>query len=127
MTQIIQQDFSISMTIVLGLGTQDSRWVQGRDDGRKTFRLLDLAVGLRDFERGTKQGLSSDRPKADDQPGMHNFQFCLKPGAASMDLLYAGLFVNAELSARLPFEMLDGIGDVNFSAIDTGFFQAFIE
>ncbi len=35
-----------------------------------------------------------------------------------MDLAHAGLFVDSEFSAWFPFEVLDGIGDINFAPID---------
>jgi hypothetical protein len=41
--------------------------------------------------------------------------FRVKPGPARVDFGAARLFVNATLAARLPFEMLDGIGDEVFS------------
>src|ERR1700687_158661 len=44
-----------------------------------------------------------------------------------MDLFHAGLLMNAKFAARLPFEVLHGIGDIDFAAIDVGLFQTFIE
>ncbi len=44
-----------------------------------------------------------------------------------MDLLHAGLLVNAQLAARLPIEMLDGIGYVDLLPIDLHLFQALIQ
>ena len=44
-----------------------------------------------------------------------------------MDLLHAGLFVNAQLAARLPLEMLDGVGYIHLLPIDLRFFQALIQ
>ena len=44
-----------------------------------------------------------------------------------MNLLHAGLFVNAQLAARFPFEMLDGVGYIHLLPIDLHIFQALIE
>ncbi len=73
---------------------------------------------LRDAEGPAKQSLSRGGAEADDQGRFNGFEFSIKPGTAGGDFAGAGLLVDATLAAGLPFEMLDGISDVDLLAVD---------
>ncbi|HLH35859.1 MAG TPA: hypothetical protein VKX41_14390 [Alloacidobacterium sp.] len=43
-----------------------------------------------------------------------------------MDFFHVGFLMDAALSSRPPLEVLDGIRDIDFSAVNVGFLKAFI-
>lgn len=54
-------------------------------------------------------------------------EFLLEPVAACVDFALRGGFMHAPLTARLPFEMLDGIRYEHGAARDAGFAQSIVE
>lgn len=48
-------------------------------------------------------------------------------GADGGDFCGVGFFMDAAFPAGFPLEMLDGVGDVNFFAVDAGFYQRVVE
>ena len=74
-----------------------------------------------DTEIFSQQSVGGGRPQAHDHRRMSHFDFCFQPGTASPDLGIASLFVNASLPSfgRNPIEMLDYIGDINLSTVDS--------
>jgi len=89
--------------------------------------MEDAAAVLRDVERFTEEGLGGGGAEADDHFRLNLFQFGIEPGAAGGDFAGAGSFMEAAFAARLPFEVLDGVGDVDFVAVDAGFGEAAVE
>ena len=55
MPQVIQKNIRIPITIFRGASTQNRRWMDRRNDGRKALTVLKFAVGLRDLESGAEQ------------------------------------------------------------------------
>jgi hypothetical protein len=53
--------------------------------------------------------------------GAHDGDFGFEPWPARCDLGRIWLFVNAALASRLPFEVLHGVGDVNFGSVNSRF------
>ena len=72
---------------------------------------LDVLAGQRARRGGAER---------DDEPGLDQVQFEIEPPAAMFDLVAVRLLVDAALAARLEFEMLHGIGDVDALAVDAG-------
>jgi hypothetical protein len=58
---------------------------------------------------------------------MDGGNFGVEPGAARGNFGGIWFFVDATFAARLPLEMFDGVGYVNFFAIDAGFDERVIE
>ena len=54
----------------------------------------------------------------DDDVRLHRLDLAFDPLAAGVDLALRRGLVQAALAAQLPFEMLDGIGDVEMLAVD---------
>ena len=77
-----------------------------------------------DPERGTENRLRRGRSETDEQFRLHDSQFGFHPRPAGGDLARVRFLMDAPFAARLPFEMLHGIGDINVVAIDPRFFQA---
>lgn len=94
---------------------------------RKTLVVEDAAAVLGDAERFAEEGLGGGSAEADDHFRLNFFQFGVEPGAAGGDFAGAGLFMEAAFAARFPFEVLDGIRDVDFVAVDAGFDEAVVE
>ncbi len=112
--------------VVVG-GAQNRRRVDGGEDGRQAGRKEGLAAILRDAKGAAEESLGGSGAEADDHFRLDLLEFGVEPGAAGGDFAGAGLLVDAALAARLPFEMLDGIGDVDVVAIDAGVGEAAIE
>ena len=66
-------------------------------------------------------------PSAKKQPRLQDRAFLIEPPAATFDLIGIRALVQATLSARLEFEVLDGVGDEYFAAIDTRFLDRLVE
>src|SRR2546423_6978056 len=86
-----------------------------------------FAAMLGDAELWSEDRLRGRRAERDDQVGLHDFYFRLEPRLTRGDFARAGLGMDSAFSARLPFEMLDGVGDVDFGTIDAGLFKSPIE
>src|SRR5207249_9595351 len=70
------------------------------------------------FRSGAKESLAGGRSEADKQPGFNQAQLRFEPGPAGGDFARVGFLMDSPLPARLPFEMLDRICDVNLVPID---------
>src|SRR5215475_10083041 len=100
--------------------------MQCRHNRRKSWRVLNLSVVLRDAERRSEQSLGRGCSERNDQLWMHGFEFRVEPWSTGGDLLHGWLFVDAHLAARLPLEVLDRICDIDFAAIDLSFFKSLV-
>jgi hypothetical protein len=106
---------------------EDGRGMDSSEDGRQVRWVEDFAVILGDAECAAEQRLGGRGAEADDERWMDGFNFGIEPGAAGGHFASAGLLMNAPLATRLPFEMLDGIRDVDGVAIDAGLDEAAVE
>src|SRR5690348_14819153 len=118
LAQVVEEDGCVPLAVFMGTSAENGRRVEGGEDGRKALGLLHFAVLLCDPELWAEQRLRGGGSKADDQVGSHGFKLRIEPRAAGVDLLHAGLFVDAQLAARLPSKMLDRVGDEDLPAID---------
>ena len=71
--------------------------------------------------------LAAVAPSADDDVRLHRLDLAFDPLVAGVDLALRRGLVQAALAAQLPFEMLDGIGDVEMLAVDAGGLERLIE
>ncbi len=101
--------------------------MDGGDDGRVSGKLDGAAARLGDAKGAAQQGLRRGCSEADDQFRAHGFDLGVEPWAAGGDFVRVRFLVNSQLAARLPLEVLDGIGDVGGCAIDAGCLHAGIE
>src|SRR5205823_778750 len=98
------------------------------DDARRPGVVVNrLAAMLRDAEGVAHDGLAGGGAEHHNHVGLDHLDLGLEPGLARGDLTRAGLGMNAALSARLELEMFDGVGDVNFRAIDADSIKRLIE
>lgn len=81
---------------------------------------------LRDPEARAQQRLRRDSAQADNQSRTNCFQLSIQPRPACADLPHTRLLVDANLAARLPSKMLDGVGHIDFAPVDLRLFQAFV-
>lgn len=116
-----------AMAVLVGLGSQDGGGVEGSDDGRQASGMLELAVRFGDLEFGAEEGLGSYGSEADDEFRTDGFDLGFEPRAAGVDFFHAGFLMDAEFAAGFPFEVFDGVGDVDLAAIDAGVFEALVE
>ena len=84
-------------------------------------RLDELASMLRRAKIAPQKRLCCRRSKAHKHLGTNGRDFRIKPGPASGNFGGVGLFMDPPFSARLPFEMLYGIRNVDLLTINTGF------
>jgi hypothetical protein len=112
--------------LVVG-GAEDGGGVNGGHEVRGDGGVEEFAAVLRDAEVAAEEGLCGGGTEAHDDLGLEESDFGVEPNAAGGNLERVGFFVDAALAAKLPFEMLDGVGDVGLAAVDAGFFQGSVE
>lgn len=127
LSQILHKGLRVAFTIFRCAGAQDRGRMHGCNHGRQVASLLKLATGARNSEAWTHQGLGRSRTQAYDQLGADALHLSLKPGPAGFDLVQARLLVQAQFSARLPFEVFDGVCDVYAPAIDARLYQTLVQ
>src|SRR5712691_11019711 len=93
----------------------------------RDWRYQDLAALARDAEGWAENGLRGGRSETNEDAWPNESQFRFQPWPAGRDLARVWLFVNAAFPARLPFEVLHCVSEVNFVAVDPGFFERAIE
>src|SRR4051812_5791245 len=98
-----------------------------RGDEAQSCLVDDLSASLRHLERPSQQRLRGRCAKADDHLRSNGVNFGIEPRTAGRDLDRVRLLVNAALAARLPLEVLHGIGDVHLLSIDAGLYERFVE
>lgn len=114
---------------LFGLGlrhTKDRGGMNGRRDG-PVFSRKDLAAVLCEAKLQPQQILGGGRSEADNHLRLHGLNLHFEPGAAGRYFEGIRLFVEPHLAPWFPLEMLHCIGDVHFTAIDSGGLQAFIQ
>src|SRR5690242_10765757 len=89
--------------------------------------LNPLAPHLCNSEIAAKQTLRRSRAQANQYPRLRQYQLRPKPGIASRDLRSLRFLVQSPFSLGLPFEVLDGIGYVDSTAIDTRFIKGLVQ
>ena len=85
------------------------------------------AALLEDLEFGVDEGLGGGVAEGDDDFGLHFKDFGEDPGFAVMDFFFAGFVVEAALALGFKFEVFDGVGEVEFLAVEAGFFEGLVE
>ena len=99
---------------------------RGRHGGsERGFQKLTAVLGH--AKLAPKQGLRGGGSHTNYHLRTHDGNFGVKPWPACRNLRGIRLFVNAALASRLPFEVLYGIGDVNFGSINSRFNQGAVE
>ena len=71
----------------------------------------------RDRHASPSQGAAGGCSQRDGELRLDLIQFALNPPSAMVDLGIVGRLVNTALTARLVFEVLDRVGDVNARAV----------
>ena len=87
---------------------------------------LETALGEH-FELGVDEGLGGSGSEGDDDLGFDLEDFSEHPRLAVVDFVFARLVVKTALGLRLKFEVFDGVGEVEFLAIETSFFEGLVE
>ena len=82
---------------------------------------------LRDPKIAAEKSLRRSGPQAYDDFGFECGDLGFEPRTARGDFGGAGFFVDAALAARFPLEMFDGVGDVDFPAVDASFGESGVE
>jgi hypothetical protein len=101
--------------------------VHGCHDMRCQRRFETFSAALRDPESAAKQRLRGGGAEANNDFGLEQGDLGIEPWPARGDFGRVWFFVDAAFSARFPFEVFDGIGDVGFVAIDAGLFECCIQ
>jgi len=89
---------------------------------------LEFSAMLGELEGFSEEGLGGRGSEADDDLGLKQLEFFKKPGTTGDDFGPAWFGVEPLFAAAfLPFEVLDGVGDVDGCAVDFGGNEGFIE
>src|SRR5436190_18899189 len=88
--------------------------------------IYDFPAVLHQLELRPHDRLRRRRAETDENLRLHGAQLGLEPGSARLDFRHARLFVDAPLAARLPFEMLDGVSNVDVVARDAGVLERLV-
>src|SRR6266853_1310449 len=95
------------------------RWLAGPLD--------ELAALHADAKVAAEQGLGRGRTQRDQQVRLHNRDFGIQPGTAGGDLSGVRSLVQATLALLLPFEVFDGVRDIDMPAVDARLFERLVE
>src|SRR5581483_5725678 len=125
--KIVGKTRHLGMTRLLVWRAQNRGRMHRREHERRERRGHERAPLRRHLELPPEQRLRRRRPKTDDRARFHELNFRIEPRTARRDLRRVRFLVNAALAARLPFEMLDDVGDVDRRAIDAGVDERAIE
>jgi len=106
---------------------QYRRRMNGGQHAGREIRWNRTPSVLRHPELPSEQRLRSRCPKTHQDPGLHEFNFGLKPWQTSLDLHGIRLRVDAPFSARFPLEVLDDIRHVSVGPCNTGFDQCLVK
>src|SRR5687768_15535580 len=82
---------------------------------------------LFDTHRNARYRANRSCAERDDNARSHGLNFVLQPAGASAHFLLMGPFVQPALSPRLPFEMLDRIGDKQLGPMDASLAQRIVQ
>ena len=74
-----------------------------------------------------EQRLGCGRAETHDNLRLNDADFRIEPWSARRDLARIWLLVQAPLSGRFPFEVLDGVGDLIIVTIDSNFIKDLVE
>src|SRR5579864_2041583 len=93
------------------------------------MRVDNLSPLPADTKVFSEQGLSGTRSRANQNLGLHNFEFRIEPWPAGFNFRIPRLFMDALFAPlrKRPFEVFDDVGNINIFSIDSGFCQRAIE
>ena len=98
------------------------------DDRRQVAgRIVHDAAAAQDAELRSQERLRSDRTHQHEHVGGDDVDLGAQPGPAGDDVGSQGTLVEPALAARLPAEVLDGVGQVDAAAIDARTFERIVE
>ena len=107
---------------------QDRRGVHGCDDRRQVAgRIVHDAAAAQDAELRSQERLRRDRAHQDEHVGRDDVDLGAQPRPAGDDVGSQRTLVEPALAARLPAEVLDGVGQVDAAAIDARTFERVVE
>src|SRR5688572_33460881 len=92
--------------------------MQGREDVGCERTADELPAGERDLEVLADHRTRRCGAHRDDDVRLYRVDLALEPLVAGVDLALRRRLVQTPLAAQLPFEVLDGVGDVEVRAID---------
>src|SRR5256886_2783758 len=93
----------------------------------QTGPLNELAALHAHAEVTAKQRLGRGRPQQDQQVRLDHRDFGIQPGTTGVDLSGIRLLVQATLALGLPFEVLDGVRDIDMRAVDARLLERLVE
>src|ERR1700704_1939214 len=99
----------------------------GRHHRWQTGPLDELATLQSHTEVAAEQRLRGGGAQEHEEVGLHHRDLGIEPGATGVDLGGIGLLVQATLALWLPFEVLDGVGDIDAAAIDPRLLERLVE
>src|SRR5258706_6419583 len=94
---------------------------------RAPRRRQQLPAVLHQLELRSQNRLRGDRAETDHDPRPDCLELRLEPRPARFDLRHAWFLVDAPLAARLPFEVLDRVGEVDVAPQDAGILERLVE
>ena len=98
------------------------------DDRRQvTGRIVHDAAAAQDAELRSQERLRRDRAHQDEHVGRDDVDLGAQPRPAGDDVGSQRTLVEPALAARLPAEVLDGVGEVDAAAIDAGTLERVVE
>lgn len=107
--------------------SKDCGRVSGDKNRPAKFAVERFAPLLRNAHNSSQHGLSGGYSQADDDFGINDFNLRFQPRLTRDHLPYQWFLVHPPLSPADPFEMLDGVGDINNLAEDIGLLERSVE
>src|SRR5256885_1382177 len=93
----------------------------------KAGPLHELAALHAHAEVAAEQRLGRGRTQQDQEVRLHHCDFAIQPETTGIDLSGIRLLVQATLALGLPFEVLDGVRDIDTPALDARLLERLVE
>lgn len=120
----VGNELGVRRLTLLGVGSAQNRGrMERRSDSGRPFVRDKMSVLLGQAICPPQQRLSRGCAETNDHLGFDQIGFGSKPRIARRDFRSLWFFVNPPFAAFLEFEVLHGIGYINFSGIDAGIGQ----
>ena len=125
--QVGDKLFSHAVAVGFFGRAENCRGVIGGHQGRCPGAFEQFAAAGGDAEFWAEQRLSGGGAEADDQLRLNDGDLGFEPRPAGDDFRSGRVLVQATLAALFEFEMLDGVGHVDFAAVEARGGKRFVE
>ena len=126
-SQIVDETAIVLFSLSRVGPSQNGGWMRRYEDGLGQRRAEGAAPEFIQAYALAEDRLGGGDPQTQHDACFQRLDFRFEPRAARGDFRGRWFFVLAAFALRFPFEVFDGVGDVDIPADDTGLFQCPVE